>query len=63
MHLPFPVINCIAFFLIFGYTDIIIEDEKPIVEDGKSLQEYYEQKDGVIYKYYNIIDASENGVI
>ena len=47
-------------YRLFGYTDQIIEDEMPPVEEGKLLQEYYEQKDGVIYKHYNVIDIPED---
>jgi len=40
----------------FGYTDQIIEDEKPNEEEGKFIEEYYEQTDGVIYKHFRLID-------
>ena len=44
-------------YRLFGYTDEIVEDEKPEEQDGKIIQEYYEQSDGVIYKHYSIVDA------
>jgi len=40
----------------FGYTDQIVEDEKPNEEEGKFIEEYYEQTDGVIYKHFRLID-------
>lgn len=43
-------------YKFFGYTDEIIEDAMPYVEEGKYLEEYYEQKDGVIYKHYRVMD-------
>jgi hypothetical protein len=42
-------------YRFFGYTDEIIEDEMPIVEEGYYLEEHYEQIDGIIYKRYNVI--------
>ena len=43
-------------YRLFGYTDEIIEDEMPEEQEGKIIVEYYEQKDGVIYKHYRVID-------
>ena len=40
----------------FGYSDEIIEDEIPQEQEGKYIEEYYEQKDGVIYKHYRVLD-------
>ena len=44
-------------YRLFGYTDKVIEDSVPYVEEGKQLEEYYEQIDGVIYKHYRVVDA------
>ena len=46
-------------YRFFGYTDKIIEDERPAEEEGKYIEEYFEQKDGVIYKHYNVVDMPE----
>ena len=46
-------------YRLFGYTDEIIEDTMPEEQEGKIVQEYYEQIDGVIYKHYRIVDAPE----
>ena len=46
-------------YKLFGYTNEIIEDERPEEQEGKFIQEYYEQKDGVIYKHYNVVDMPE----
>ena len=46
-------------YRFFGYTDKIIEDERPAEEEGKYIEEYFEQKDGVIYKRYRHIDLPE----
>jgi hypothetical protein len=46
-------------YRFFGYTDEIIEDEKPEITEKQYIEEYYEQKDGVIYKHYNVIDMLE----
>lgn len=46
-------------YKFFGYTDKIIEDEMPEVEEGKFVEEYFEQIDGVIYKHYRIVEAAE----
>lgn len=43
-------------YRLFGYTDEIIEDTMPEEQEGKIVQEYYEQIDGVIYKHYRIVD-------
>lgn len=39
-------------YRFFGYTDKIIEDEKPKEEEGVYVEEWYEQIDGVIRKHY-----------
>ena len=46
-------------YKLFGYTNEIVEDERPEEQEGKFIQEYYEQKDGVIYKHYNVVDMPE----
>lgn len=46
-------------YRLFGYTDEIIEDERPEEQEGKIVQEYYEQIDGVIYKHYRLVDVPE----
>ena len=46
-------------YKFFGYTDNVIEDERPQEQEGKFIQEYYEQKDGVIYKHYRVVDILE----
>lgn len=43
-------------YKFFGYTNEIVEDEKPTEQEGKYIEEYYEQKDGVIYKHYRLLD-------
>lgn len=46
-------------YRFFGYTDQIVEDEMPTVEEGKFIEEYFEQIDGAIYKHYRIVEAAE----
>ena len=46
-------------YKFFGYTDKIVEDEMPEVKEGQFVEEYFEQKDGVIYKHYNVVDMPE----
>lgn len=46
-------------YKFFGYTDEIIEDEKPAEQEGKYIEEYYEQRGGVIYKRYRQTDIPE----
>lgn len=46
-------------YRLFGYTDEIVEDTMPEEQEGKIIEEYYEQKDGVIYKHYRIVDVPE----
>lgn len=48
-------------YKFFGYTDKIVEDERPAEQEGKYIEEYYEQIDGAIYKHYNVIDIEEAG--
>jgi hypothetical protein len=46
-------------YKFFGYTNEIIEDEMPEEQEGKFIEEYYEQIDGVIYKHYRVVDIPE----
>lgn len=46
-------------YKFFGYTDKIVEDEMPEEQEGKFIEEYYEQIDGVIYKHYRVVDIPE----
>lgn len=53
-------------YRLFGYTNEIVEDEMPEEQEGKCIEGYYEQIDGVIYKHYRVVDVPElenNGVI
>lgn len=43
-------------YKFFGYTNEIIEDEALEEQDGKYIEEWYEQKDGVIYRHYRYVD-------
>lgn len=47
-------------YRFFGYTDKIIEDERPEEQDGKFIEEYFEQSDGVIYKRFRLIDMTDS---
>ena len=46
-------------YKLFGYTDQIVEDKMPDEEEGKYIEEYYEQVDGIIHKRYRVIDIVE----
>lgn len=46
-------------YKFFGYTNEIIEDEMPIVEDNQYVEAYYEQQDNIIYKRYRINTINE----
>ena len=46
-------------YKLFGYTNEIIEDEMPEEQEGKYIEECYEQIDGVIYKHYRFISINE----
>ena len=46
-------------YRFFGYTDEVLEVERPEEVEGKYIEEYYEQEDNVIYKYYRYIDIPE----
>ena len=43
-------------YKFFGYTNEIVEDERPEEQENKFIEEYYEQIDGVIYKRYRYIE-------
>ena len=38
------------------YTDECAEDEPLEEQEGKSIEEWYEQKDNVIYRHYRYVD-------
>lgn len=46
-------------YRFFGYTDKIIEDKIPEVTENQFVEEHFEQKDGVIYKHYSVVDMPE----
>ena len=50
-------------YKFFGYTNEIVEDERPEEQEGKYIQEYYEQIDGVIYKHYKVVDIPKENII
>ena len=45
-------------YRFLGYTNEIIEDEMPVVEEGSEIlyEAYYEQADGVIHKRYRKVE-------
>jgi hypothetical protein len=47
-------------YALVGYTDKLIEDEILPEVEGKLIECYYEQSDGVIYKKYRYFDISED---
>ena len=49
-------------YRFFGYTDEFVEDEIPEINDNQYIQEYYEQKDGIIYKHYKVMSIDEEEV-
>ena len=44
-------------YALVGYTDKIAEDEIPEEVEGKIIEGYWEQENGVIYKRYRYVDA------
>ena len=46
-------------YKLVGYTDKIVEDERPEEIEGKFIDYYYEQIDGVIYKRHRLVDVPE----
>ena len=49
-------------YRFFGYTDQVVEDEIPEINENQYIEEYYEQKDGIIYKHYRIMNIDEEEV-
>lgn len=49
-------------YRFFGYTNEIVEDEMPEITENQYIEEHYEQKDGVIYKHYNVVDIPEEDI-
>lgn len=49
-------------YRFFGYTDEIVEDEIPEISENQYTEEYYEQKDGIIYKHYRVMSIDEEEV-
>jgi hypothetical protein len=47
-------------YQLVGYTDKVIEDEILPEVEGKLIECYYEQSDGVIYKKYRYFDIPED---
>lgn len=50
-------------YKFFGYTNEIVEDEIPEEQEGKFIEEYYEQIENVIYKHYRVVDIPEESII
>lgn len=46
-------------YALVGYTDKIVEDERPEEIEGKIVDYYYEQIDGVIYRRFRYVDVPE----
>ena len=44
-------------YKFFGYSNDIVEDEIPTVNDNQYVEEYYEQVDGIIHKRYKVMDV------
>lgn len=49
-------------YKFFGYTDEFVEDEIPEINDNQYIEEYYEQKDGIIYKHYRVMSIDEEEI-
>ena len=49
-------------YRFFGYTDQVIEDEIPEINENQYIEEYYEQKDGIIYKHYSVMNIDEEEI-
>ena len=49
-------------YRFFGYTDQVVEDEYPEINDNQYIEEYYEQKDGIIYKHYRIVTIDNEDI-
>ena len=46
-------------YALVGYTDKIVEDEMPEEVEGKFVESYYEQMDGVIHRKYRLVDIPD----
>ncbi|MBQ4629628.1 MAG: hypothetical protein IJB70_01370 [Clostridia bacterium] len=46
-------------YALVGYTDKVIEDEIPEEIEGKMIESYYEQTDGIIYHRFRLVDVLE----
>ena len=46
-------------YALVGYTDKVIEDEMPEEIEGKMIESYYEQTDGIIYHRFRLVDVPE----
>ena len=46
-------------YALVGYTDKVIEDEMPEEVEGKMIESYYEQTDGIIYHRFRLVDVPE----
>ena len=46
-------------YKLVGYTDKIVEDEMPEEVEGKIIESYYEQLDGIIHRKYRYVDIPE----
>ena len=46
-------------YALVGYTDKVIEDEIPDEIEGKMIESYYEQTDGIIYHRFRLVDVLE----
>lgn len=49
-------------YRFFGYSNEIVEDELPTVNENQYVEEYYEQLDGIIYKHYRVMSIDEEEV-
>ena len=49
-------------YRFFGYTDQVVENEMPEINENQYIEEYYEQKDGIIYKHYRIMNIDEEEI-
>ena len=50
-------------YALVGYTDKIVEDENLPEAEGKLIERYYEQADGIIYKRFRYQDVTSNEVV
>lgn len=44
-------------YKLVGYTDNIVEEEMPEEVEGKVIESYYKQKEGIIYHKYRFVDV------